>query len=249
MTGSKIYFGDVVGVADDEKLNRIQVSIPGKTDKLSTDELSWYYPFLGMDQVPIIGDKIPVFIFNDDFTSGLYLKKIVNAENAQSGFDGSEYENYLEIYKRLGVQLTYNETDGIQFIRENSKIQLLEEQLNLFVRPSTGDEFEEQVKKVNHFKMTHDRFDLGTNGEATPLGDKTVAVLLEQLALSNQMYDNCMKLFKAIFDGCNNPYTMKIKLNMLTKGKIPQAPTEPKPNSDTLDANINKIQSKKTWIE
>ena len=248
MMGKNIYFGDVVDVADSEVLNRVKVSIPGKTNELSTDELSWYFPMLGMDQLPIVGDKVPVVIFNNDFTTGFYLKKLVDSDNSQSLFSGTEYENYLELYKRLGVQITYNEADGIQNINKNVKVQLLEDVYHKFVRPSEDDEFVEGDKKINHFKMTHDRFDLGTDGEATPLGDKTVAVLLEQLALSNQMYKNCMTLFQAVLDGCTNPYTMGIKAK-LTAAPLPVLKTEPKPNSDTLDSNINKIQSKKTFIE
>lgn len=244
----KIYFGNVEDVMDDKKLNRIRISIPGKTEKLDKTILPWYYPILGMDFLPVVGDKVPVMIFDDNFTNGFYFKKIPDSKNAQTDFDGDEYKDYLEIFRRNGIQLTYNQEDGIQLINKNVKQQGLEDIYHIFIRPSENDEWKEGDKKVNHFKMTHNRFDLGTDGEATPLGDKTVAVLLDQLALSKQMYDNCMELFDTIKTGCGgNPILFGIKMPLVAKNPIKKI--DPKPNANKLETDIKKIQSKKTFIE
>lgn len=237
MSNINVYFGEVVDVADEEKLNRIKVSIPGKTDKLETNFLSWYYPFLGMDQIPVTGDKISVLIFNGNFTTGFYLKKIPDSGNAQVDFDGSEYENYLEIFKRDAVQLTYNEEDGIQFINDKSKIQALPKEINLDV-----DGF--------IMKLVKDRLDIGFGGpvEATPLGDKTVKVLLDDVKLETMMYENCLKIFQAISAGCgNNPFLVGIKIGI--ESLLPTAKSSVKTPTTKLNADINKIQSKKTFIE
>jgi len=237
MSNINVYFGDVVDVADDEKLNRIRVSIPGKTNLLETDNLSWYFPFLGMDQVPIVGDKIPVLIFNNNFTTGFYLKKLTDSANAQSGFDCSEYENYLEIFKRDPVQLTYNESDGIQLINDKASQQILTDEINT---------------EVDGFimKLVKDRLDIGFGGpvEATPLGDKTVQVLLDDITLETLMYNNCLTIFQAISAGCGtNPFLAGIKLGI--ESLLPTATSSVTAPTTKLNADINLIQSKKTFIE
>lgn len=235
MIDINIYFGEVVSVGDSGKLNRLRVKIPGKTELLTEDELPWYFPFLGMDFLPIVGDKVPVLIFDDNFTTGFYGKKIPDSNNAQSSMSTEDYVDYLEIFNRNGVQLTYKKSTGIEFINGNVKIQALEDIYQIFIND-------------NHFKMTKSRFDLGTGGEATPLGDKTVAVLLKQVALSNQMYNNCLDLFNTVKAGCgNNPMLAGIKIGLTAN--VPIKKLNVKSPISELQSDINKIQSKKTFIE
>ena len=66
----QILFGKVVAVNDDEKLQRVKVSIQGYTDEISVDDLHWYYPFFGVNYLPVENDQVPVLIFNNDFTTG-----------------------------------------------------------------------------------------------------------------------------------------------------------------------------------
>src|SRR5690606_25077511 len=102
-----VFFGKVVDVNDDEKIFRLRITINGYTNEIETENLPWYFPFFGFNYLPIIGDTVPVLIFNGDFTQGFYIKKI---DLESTGLEGKEYENYLEIYKRLGVELSYKES-------------------------------------------------------------------------------------------------------------------------------------------
>jgi len=131
-----LYFGKVVDVEDTEKKNRIKVSIPGFTEKITKDQLPWYYPFYGQAHLPILNDTVPVFIFNGNFTHGFYNKKIDLNDN---GLSGSEYENYIELYKRLGVEMYYKESEGWFLKNKGSSIQINEEQIDII-----------GTKKINH---------------------------------------------------------------------------------------------------
>lgn len=124
----KIYFGKVVDVVDDEKKNRVKVSIPGYTDEIPKEQLPWYYPFFGLNYLPVIDDTVPVIIFNNDITHGFYNNKIDLVSN---GLDGSIYKNYVELYKRLGVQATYKEVEGWLFVNKNSNVQINEKQIDV----------------------------------------------------------------------------------------------------------------------
>ncbi len=243
----KIYFGKIVDINDDKKLNRIRMIIPGKTEIIHQKHLRnpkkypplpWYHPILGMDFIPEVDDELPVIIFNDNFCNGMYLKKIPDENNYQVKLSGDRYKNYLEIFNRKvkdkQVQLTYDLDDGIQFKNDIVHHQTLTDLYQIFV----GD---------NHFKMTEKRFDLGTDGEATPLGDKTVAVLLDQLALSNRMYKECMLLFQTISVSSFMASTLPIKAAL--NGKLSSSLVMPEPKSKSLEYKIKHIQSKKTFIE
>lgn len=131
----KLYFGMVVDVKDTEKINRLRVSIPGYTDKIEKEDLPWYFPFYGVNYLPIKDDVVPIFIFNDDITQGFYNHKIDLLGN---GLDNTEYENYVLLYKRLGVQATYKESEGWLFKNKESNVQINEEQIDVI------------SKKINH---------------------------------------------------------------------------------------------------
>ena len=126
-----IFFGNVVDVKDEEKIFRVKATIAGYTDKIAVEDLPWYYPFFGFHYIPIVDDVIPIFIFDGNFTTGFYNKKI---DLESTGLDGSEYENYLEIYKRLGVELSYKESVGIQLINANSRLQIEELRASMYVK-------------------------------------------------------------------------------------------------------------------
>lgn len=151
-----ILFGTVVSVKDTEKLNRIQVSIPGHTNEIALDDLPWYFPYLGVDYLPIVNDTVSVIIFNDNIVNGFYSNRNISVKT--SDLSDSEYENYLEIYKRLGVELTYKESVGIKFINNESHIQIDKEIINII------------AKTINH----------NSGKEPMVLGD-TLQKLLEEL--------------------------------------------------------------------
>lgn len=226
-----IFFGNVVDVKDEEKIFRVRATIAGYTDKISVEDLPWYYPFFGFHYIPIVDDVIPIFIFDGNFTTGFYNKKI---DLESTGLDGSEYENYLEIYKRLGVELSYKESVGIQLINANSRLQIEELRASMYV-------------KNNQITLDDKRIDLGTDGEATPLGDKTVKALVDQNNQTNDLYKETLKLFNLIKSACTSPMLSPIKI-ALTTG-IPKAKTKLDPSFPKNEKFIKTIQSKKTFIE
>lgn len=226
-----VFFGDVVDVQDDEKIFRLRVSIKGYTNEIATEDLPWYYPFFGFHYIPIVGDVVPVLIFDGDFTTGFYIKKI---DLQSTGLEGSEYENYLEIYKRLGVELSYKESVGIQLINAKSRLQVEELRASLYV-------------DKNQITLDDKRIDLGTDGEAAPLGDKTVKALLDQNTQTNNLYDETMKLFDVIKAACKSPMLAPIKIALTAK--MPAAKTKMSKSFPTNEKFINTIQSKKTFIE
>lgn len=226
-----IFFGNVVDVQDDEKIFRVRATIAGYTDQIAVDDLPWYYPFFGFHYIPIVDDVIPIIIFDGNFTTGFYNKKI---DLVSPGLEGSEYENYLEIYKRLGVELSYKESVGIQLINANSRLQIEELRASMYV-------------KDNQITMNDKRIDLGTDGEATPLGDKTVKALTDQNTQTNDLYKETIKLFNLIKSACTSPMLAPIKI-ALTAG-IPAAKTKMDPSFPKNEKFIKTIQSKKTFIE
>ena len=147
-----IYFGTVENVKDTEKICRIQVSIPGYTNEIPVEFLPWYFPFYGINYLPIVGDTVPILIFNDNITQGFYNNKIDLTSN---GLDGTEYENYVELYKRLGVEIIYKESEGWLILNQKSKVQINKEQIDII------------SNRINH----------GSGKEPMLLGTKTFDIL------------------------------------------------------------------------
>ncbi len=154
MSNIKILFGTVASVKDEEKINRIQVSIPGFTDEIEIKDLPWYFPFMGVDYLPLVNETVCVLIFNDNITQGFYSNKNISLKS--NGLEGTEYENYLEIYKRLEVELSYKESFGIQLKNKESNIQIDEEVINIIGK-----------KKINH----------NSGSEPMLLGETTFKIL------------------------------------------------------------------------
>lgn len=231
MNNISVYFGKVVEVNDDEKLYRIKVQIAGKTDQIPPDELNWYYPFFGINYLPIKDDEVPILIFNNDFNSGFYNNKI-NLESNE--YDGSEYENYLELYKRLGVQLTYNESDGIRFINQQSSVQIEDGRVSMYV-------------EENQITLDNSRIDLGTDGEPAPLGDMTVETFNKTVNALNEMYSKFVAVFEAIEKGASSSPTKGIKAGI--KATLPSAKSSIPSKISSMDNYSKTIRSEKTFIE
>lgn len=226
-----IFFGKIADVQDEEKIFRVRAAIAGYTDMLAVTDLPWYYPFFGIEFLPVIGDEIMIFIFNGDFTQGFYNKKI---SNESTGLSGTEYENYLEIYKRLGVELSYKESVGIQLINANSRLQIETDRASMYVED-------------NQITMNNVRIDLGTEGEATPLGDKTVKALQNQINMQQDQFKEVMKLFDAIKTASTSPMLKPIKIALTIGNPLARAAINPLFPEES--AYIKTIQSKKTFIE
>lgn len=231
MNDISIYFGRVVEVNDTEKKYRIKVSIAGKTDQINDSDLSWYYPFFGVNYLPVKDDEVAVLIINNDFTNGFYTEKL-NLESNE--YDGTEYENYLEIYKRLGVQLTYNENDGIRFINDKSMVQIETDRASLFVED-------------NQITLDKSRIDLGTNGEPAPLGDMTVESFMKSFDAMQEMFSKFADVFDAIQQGATSSHTKGIKLGIMRTLPLAKKSIPNKINSGEKYAKT--IRSEKTFIE
>lgn len=231
MANIDIYFGKVVDVKDDKKLHRVRVQIPGFTDKLKPEELPWYYPFFGVKYTPIKGDLVPVLIFEENFCTGFYNYKV---DLTDIGLADDDYEDYLEIFNRNDVALTYKLSTGIEFINKVSKIQIEKEKISGFV----GD---------NQIIMDKKRIDLGKDGEATPLGDKTVEALQKQIQHTDDLMKSYNALFMQIASVCTNPFTAPIAAQI--NKEIPKIIAK---YSSVVSSNkqfLKTIQSKKTFIE
>jgi hypothetical protein len=231
MENGSIFFGTVVDVADDKKLYRIRVKINGYTDKIAIEDLPWYYPFFGMKYLPIKNDVLSVTIFNGNFSTGFYHNKV---DLKPSELSDKEYENYLEIYNRLGVSLTYKESTGIEFINDKAKIQIEKEKASILV-------------DGNQIVIIKNRIDLGSDGEATPLGDKTVDALTKMIELTDSDFESILGILALVKNACSSPILAPIRLALTIK-----PPTEKIKHSKNISTNkttVSKIQSKKTFIE
>lgn len=229
----KILFGSIVDIADKAKLFRSKVSIPGYTDEIDKELLPWYYPFGGIDFLPIEGDEVSVLIFDNDFRSGFYGKKV---DSKVDGVSDSDYSNYLELFKRDGVELTYTKTDGIKFINSGSGVQIEEDIVTLFV-------------KSNTITISDKKIMLGDSGqEASLLGDKTVDLLNTIITLQQNTITEMLKMFASVVSSSSpNPLTMAIGIAlgpMVTAATTTLTKTIPE-----LKATVKQIQSKKVFIE
>lgn len=202
---AKIYFGKVVDVKDDKFIFRVKVSIPGYTDKLETDDLPFYFPYYGVNFLPLVNDIVPVIIFDDIFTNGFYGRKV---DCLNRNLEESDYEHYLEIYKRLvndkNVQLTYTPSLGIQLINDKSNLQLETEKASLFITDA----------ETMSIVMTADSLVIGKPKEAQPslLGDEVVNYLKsKQLEFSKAILKEISTFVSGIQSAAgSNPYTANL---------------------------------------
>lgn len=233
---SKIYFGKVMDVKDDKYIFRVRVAIPGYTDKLAVEDLPLYFPWYGVNFLPLVNDIVPVRIFDNNFVNGFYGRKIdcINRE-----LEESDYEHYLEIYKRLvndkNVQLTYTPSLGIQFINDTSNVQIEQEQVSVFV---------ESVDKMS-IVMTADSITIGEPGaqQMSLLGDEVVEYLQN---IQREFSKSILKELSSFAQGLQtaaggNPYTANlvapcaqayVKTSVLNSDKI-------------MSFDYGKLQSKK----
>lgn len=231
----KIYFGKVNSVTDDKKLNRCKVVIDGYTEGIDEVDLAWYFPWYGLNYLPLVNDIVPVIIFDDNFSSGFYGRKV---DLDLNHMDDTDYENYLEIFKRTiddkDVQLLYTLTDGIIFSNGNSKSNI------------TIDDITHMVNGWG-IKVTKDRIDLGKDGEASLLGDKSVASLHEIVAHQQAQLEDIMKIFTQVASVSTTPFTAPqgAMITSLIPTIQPKLTTENK----KIDKKLDTIQSKKTFIE
>ena len=145
----QIFFGVVKTVLDASKVCRLQISIDNYTEKIPVADLPWYFPWYGLEYLPVENDVVSVIIFDENFSTGFYGNKV---DLSKSSLDDSDYINYLEIFKRSvddkNVLLTYIPSKGIQFINADSQVQIEVDKVSLFV-------------ESNSIVMTKDRIDIG----------------------------------------------------------------------------------------
>jgi len=231
----KIVFGKIVDINDDQKICRCRVSIDNYSDKLAITDLPWYFPWYGLSYLPVLNDVVPVIIFDENFSTCFYGKKIDLVDNSL----GDDYTNYLEIFKRQindkNVQLTYKSSKGIEFINDKTKIQIEIDKLSLF-------------SDVNSVVITKDRIDIGNeNQEATILGDKGVKGLHDIIKHQANTITEIYNMMNAISGACTTPFTIPIKIALtplIISGQL-KLNTE----NTKVDSSMDEIQSKKVFIE
>lgn len=233
-----IYFGTVVDISDSEKIFRCKIKIEGYTEKISTEELPWYFSWNGISFLPELDDVVPVIIFDKNFNTGFYSNKKVNLDENEISDD--DYPNYLEIFKRSinnkDVKLIYTESEGIQFINDVSQIQLLIDNINL----KCGD---------NNIEITQDKINIGNQGlEPMLMGDKTVQHLKDIISHQQNTITKIFQIFLAINTASSGtPFTMPISaaLAPLISSIQPQLLTE----NTQLTTASNNLQSNKVSNE
>jgi len=232
----QIFFGKVVDVLDDLKINRIRVSIDGLTDEIKIEDLPWYFPWYGQNYLPIKNDVVSIIIFENNFSTGFYGSK---TDLKDLKLTDSDYANYLEIFKRTiddqNIQLTYTKSKGIEFINGDGKIQVELDKLSYFVG-------------ANSIVMTDSRIDLGNkNLEPTPLGNKTVNQLEEMLIHQGNVISEMFKLFNLISKACITPFTAPIKAALLPFLTVDEQTLNAKNTS--IKDSAKTIKSEKVFIE
>ena len=231
----QIYFGKVVSVTDELKLNRCQISIDGLTDEIVPEDLPWYFPWNGTSFLPILNDVVPVICFDENISTCFYGRKL---DLVDLKLTDGDYESYLEIYKRTiddkNVQLTYTKSKGIEILNDKGKIQLEKEKLSLFI-DTLG------------ITITKDKIDIGTSGEASLLCDKTVSQLTDMIKHQANTITEMMTLFNAISTACVTPFTAPIKAALTPM--IPISQTKLNTENSTLKSGTSSLQSKKVFIE
>lgn len=233
----KILFGTVVDLKDDLKINRARVSIKGLTDEIKQEELPWYFPFYGIDYLPILKDEVPVIIFDNNIVTGFYGNKIDLKKSNLQSVSEDDYENYLEVFRRSiddkNVQITYEKSKGIQFINGESFIQTELEKISLF-------------KKAMGVKIEEKEIHIGDDGfEANLMGDKTVKELKAIIKHQSTMLTELITLFTKISSACTNPFTLGIAAQIASGVPLMQSKLVKENTQINLDAD--KIQSKKIF--
>lgn len=232
----QIFFGIVKTVQDDKKICRLQISIDNYTEKIPTEQLPWYFPWYGLNFLPVIGDVVSVIVFDENFSTAFYGKK-VNLE--LSNLSDTDYVNYLEIFKRQisdkNVQLTYTESKGIQIINSTSEARVEIDRFSLF-------------SEANSIVITKDRIDIGNkNQEATILGDKGVDELHDIILHQKNTISAMLAMFNAVFVACISPMTFPIAAALLPL--ISTYTSQLTIENKKVDVKLNTIQSKKVFIE
>lgn len=232
---SKIYFGKVVLIEDDKKIHRVKCTIDGFTDTISPDNLQFYYPFYGVNYLPEVNDIVPILIFDDNFVTGFYGRKVDVIDRT---LEDGDYNNYLEIFKRKcdddEVQLTYKKSLGIQFINKDSHQQIEIDKITLF-------------EKTNYIQITEDKIFLGdSNREPAMLGDKGCQCLHDVLKHIDSTYTEICKILNEAAAVCKPPFTADLK-PIFTKAAI--AMNKLASENSKIDGTIDPIKSKKVEIE
>jgi hypothetical protein len=235
MQNVSIFFMKVVKVDDDKKLYRVKGTIAGYTDQIGVDDLPWAYPFMGVRYLPLVDDAVPVLIFNGNFSMSMYLNKVDLTAN---GLSDSDYLNYVELFKRTiddkNVELTYTPSLGINFINGKGNINIQDTEASMNVSD-------------NQIHMTDSRIDLGTNGQATILGDKGVTALqnaLNEISTLRQMLFTMMNIIKT---AASSPMLASIRIALTASIPVNNAKFPP---TEQKDMDYTKtIQSVKNFQE
>lgn len=234
-----IYFGKVHSTDDPQKLLRCQVIIPGFTEKLNAGELPWYWSWGGLNYLPVKGDTVPVIIFDNNFSTAFYGKKldIHDKVNIEAELSDGDYVNYLEIFKRnindSNVQLTYKTSTGIELVNGETKTQTELEKYTIFC-------------KANTVTITESRIDIGNQGlEPAILGDKCTAelhaIIKHQANIITQMYTG----FQKIIAGCTSPFTAPIAAQL-----SPHMGTQAmlKSENSKVDGDVDPLKSEMVFV-
>lgn len=234
----QIFFGKVHAVHDADKwICRCQIKIPGITDEIENpDMLPWYFPWYGREYLPEIDDTVPVLVFDGNFTTAFYGRKI-NLEDA--GIDEGDYDNYLEIFKRNcdgnDVQLTYKTSKGIEIFNgteDGSTGSKLHLELDMYTIWCQG----------NFIQVKEDNIKIGSGEREFTFNSETTRDLIEQMIKDmKKLHDDVYNIFDKVQQAASNPYTIGIKAAIMA--------TNPKykiDNTQVYNTNSQNVVKDKT---
>lgn len=231
-----VYFGKVVDVTDTDKLLRVRVSIDGLTNEIAKDDLPWYFPWYGVNYLPLENDVVSVIVFDSNMSTAFYGRKV---DQDKSSISDDDYASYLEIYSRQvngkQVDLKYSKTDGIIFSNDTSKIQIESDKLTLFVG-------------TNSIFMDKDVIKLGDkNQQPSLLGNNTVEHLHAIITHQANTISAMMTIYQAIGAACVTPFTAPIGAAITSS--MPSFQTSLNVENTKVDKQADTLQSKKVSNE
>jgi hypothetical protein len=235
MQNVTIMFAKIVKVDDDQKLYRVKATVAGYTEQIAVDDLPWYFPFMGVRYLPVENDCVPVLIFNGNFSTGMYLNKVDPPAN---GLSDDDYLNYVELFKRTiddrNVELSYTPSLGINFINGKGNLNVQDTEASMNVSD-------------NQIHMTDKRIDLGTNGQATVLGDDNVTALKNALTEISTLRQMVFTMFNVVKTASSAPMLASLRIALTAAIPVNNAQFPPVEQKDMQ--YLDTIQSNKTFIE
>lgn len=201
----RIFFGTVVSIDDMTYSCRCQVKIFGKTDEIPTEELPWYFSWYGVNQLPKIGDEVPVIIFDNNLSTGFYGRPLVST----SAVDANNYKDYVRVFKSFSddasASIEYTLSNGIDINNGQTGVNVNPMKLKLF-------------SNYNDIEITDNRINIGNNKlQANLCGDDVIIQLKKMIQFQESVIDMMYGGFQQVMlAAMTSPFTAAIGAKLAT---------------------------------